>query len=170
MRYGGGFRFLAALLLLGVIGLLTAGAYGAGYTAGSGSGTAASAWAYGGAFGAGHVIGFFVTILVLIIVFRLIMIAIFGGHRRAWARHGYWHGEGDADQFGPGFGHGHPGHGPGGWHRSEWREAGQAAFDDFHRRSHGTEPPFGGQATGGPSAGSPATGWTSATAPNDQPR
>ena len=157
MRYGGGFRFLAALLLLGVIGLLTAGAYGAGYAAGSGSGTAASPWAYGGAFGAGNVIGFFVTILVLLIVFRLIMIAIFGGHRRAWAHHGYWRGEGDADRFGPGYG---PGFGPGGWHRSEWREAGQAAFDDFHRRAHGTEPP----AAGGP------VGQTGATAPSDQPR
>ena len=162
MRYGGGFRFLAALLLLGVIGLLTAGAYGAGYAAGSGSGTAASPWAYGGACGAGNVIGFFVTILVLIIVFRLIMVAMFGGHRRAWARHGYWHGEGDADRFGPGHG---PGFGPGGWHRSEWREAGQAAFDDFHRRSHGSAPP-----SGGPSASGPATGATGATAPTDQPR
>ena len=150
MRYGGGFRALAALHLLGFIGLLTAGAYGAGYAAGSGSNAAgASAWAYGGAFGAGHVIGFFVTILVLIVLLRLIMVAIFGGHHRAWARHGYWRDGPDADRSGPGFG---PGFGPGGWHRSEWREAGQAAFDEFHRHAHGTEPPT----SGGPST--PAAG------------
>jgi hypothetical protein len=150
MRYGGGFRVLAALLLLGFLALITAGAFGAGFAAGSASGTtSAPAWAYGGAFGVGHVIGFFVTILVLLIVFRLIMIAIFGGHRRAWGHHGYWRNEGDADRFGPGYG---PGFGPGGWHRSEWREAGQAAFDDFHRRAHGTEPSTPG-ATGAPAPG-----------------
>jgi hypothetical protein len=145
MRHGGGFRALAALLLLGFIGLITAGAYGVGYAAGSGSNTVnGSAWAYGGAFGAGHVIGFFVTILVLIILFRLIMVAVFGGHRRAWAHHGYWRGGPNDDRSGPGYG-------PGGWHRSEWREAGQAAFDDFHSRAHGNEPPSGGPSTGGSS-------------------
>ena len=153
MRYGSGFRVLAALLLLGFIGILTAGAFGAGFAAGSASGTtSAPAWAYGGAFGVGHVIGFFVAILVLVIVFRLIVIAVFGGHRHAWGHHGYWRSEGDADRFGPGHG---PGFGPGGWHRSEWRDAGQAAFDDFHRRAHSTEPP--------------ATGQTGA-APGEQPR
>lgn len=138
MRYGGGFRAMAALLLLGFITLIAAGAWGAGYAAGSASGTtSAPAWAYGGAFGAGHVIGFLVTLLVLFIVFRLILVAVFGHRHRAWARHGYWHGEGDADRFGPASG-------PGGWHRSEWREAGQAAFDDLHRRAHGAEPPAAG--------------------------
>jgi hypothetical protein len=162
MRYGGGFRFLAALLLLVFIGLITAGAYGVGFAAGSTTGaTTVPAWAYGGAFGAGHVIGFLVTILVLIIILRLIGLALFGHHRRAWARHGYWRGEGYPDRFGPGAG---PGAGPdagpggwhGGWHRSEWREVGQAAFDDFHRRAHGTEPPAGGgPATSGATTGSP---------------
>jgi hypothetical protein len=52
-----------------------------------------------------------------------------------WPHNGYWHGEGDA---GPGFGSGSgPGYGPGGWHGSEWRQAGQAAFDEFHRQAHG---------------------------------
>jgi len=185
MRYGGGFRAVAALLLIGFIALVGAGAYGAGFAAGSASPTLVApspAWAYGGAFGVGHVIGFLVTILVLIIMFRLIMVVLFGHRHRGWARHGYWHGEGDADRFGPGgsggpgsFGPGGPG--PwGGWHRSEWREAGQARFDEFHNRSHGYQPPAGGppaggppaggSATGGPAAGgsgAPATGW-------DQPR
>jgi uncharacterized membrane protein len=134
MRYGGGFRVLAALLLLGFIGLITAGAYGAGYAAGSASGTTVPAWAYGGAFGAGHVIGFLVTILVLIIVVRLILAVMFGHHHR-----------GHDDRFGPGAGPGDwSGRGPGGWHRSEWREVGQAAFDDFHSRAHGTPPPAAG--------------------------
>jgi len=151
MRYGGGFRVVAAMVLLGVIGLLTAGAYGAGFTAGQSSGvTNVAPWAYGGAFGAGHVIGFVVTILVLIILFRLIALVLFGGHHRAWGHHGYWHGEGDADRgpgSGPSFG---PGYGPGGWHRSEWRRAGQAAFDEFHRQAHGSEaPPSGGEPSGG---------------------
>ena len=164
MRDGGGFRVLAALLLLGFIGLITAGAFGAGFAAGSASGPGyAPAWVYGGAFGAGHVIGFLVTIFVLIILFRLIAMAIFGHRHRAWRHHGYWRGEGDADRFGSGYG---PGFGPGGWHRSEWRDAGQAAFDDFHRRAHGTEQP----ATGPTGAGDPATGATGATPFGGQPR
>jgi hypothetical protein len=147
MRYGGGFRALAALLLLGFIGLITAGAYGAGYAAGSGSGASpAPAWAYGGAFGAGHVIGFLLTILVLIIIFRLFMLAVFGHRRRAWGRHGYWRGdfgpEGSASQGGTANWQGGP---MGGWHRSEWRQVGQAAFDEFHRQAHGAQqPPAGG--------------------------
>ena len=146
MRYGSGFRVVAALVLLGVIGLLTAGAYGAGFSAGQSSGvTNVAPWAYGGAFGAGHVIGFVVTILVLIILFRLIALVLFGHRHRAWGHHGYWHGEGDADR-GPGSG---PGSGPGGWHRSEWRQAGQAAFDEFHRQAHGND---AAQAGGGEAA------------------
>jgi hypothetical protein len=141
MRYGGGFRALAALLLLGFIGLIAAGAYGVGYAAGSASGTTVPAWATGGAFGAGHVIGFLITILVLIIVIRLILAVMFGHHHRGWAHHGYWR-SGYDDRFGPGGGPGDwPGRGPGGWHRSEWREVGQAAFDDFHSRAHSTPPP-----------------------------
>ena len=155
MRYGGGFRVLAALLLLGFIGLITAGAYGFGFAAGSAStATAAPAWAYGGAFGAGNVIGFLVTILILIVLFRLIALAFFGHHRRAWARHGYWgHGDwgadGDADRGEPGGWHGgpgsRPGSWPGGWHRSEWREVGQAAFNDFHSRAHSADAPATGE-------------------------
>jgi len=151
MRYGGGFRFLAALLLLGVIGLITAGAYGAGYAAGSATGAVpAPAWVYGGSFGAGHVIGFLVTILVLILIFRLFVFAAFGHHHRAWGRHGYWHGDGDPATFPQGGPGGFPQGGPGGWHRSEWRQAGQAAFDEFHRQAHNPQQP--------PTAGGPASG------------
>jgi hypothetical protein len=159
MRYGGGFRAFAASLLLGFIGLVSAGAYGAGFAAGSGSGAPpAPAWAYGGAFGAGHVIGFLVTILVLIIIFRLFMLAVFGHSRRAWGHHGHWRGYGDEDRFGPGGPTGGPMGGPmggrmGGWHRSEWREVGQPYFDEFHRRAHGGEPPATGDTPTPPTAG-----------------
>jgi hypothetical protein len=149
MRYGSGFRVVAALVLLGVIGLLTAGAYGAGFAAGQSSGvTNVAPWAYGGAFGAGHVVGFVVTILVLIILFRLIALVLFGHRHRAWGHHGYWHGADDADG-GPGFG---PGYGPGGWHRSEWRQAGQAAFDEFHRQAHTAAAPGTGNEGADPPA------------------
>jgi hypothetical protein len=154
MRHGSGFRAVAALVLLGVIGLLTAGAYGAGFTAGQTSGTTSNLapWAYGGAFGAGHLVGFVVTIIVLIILFRLIAVVLFGGHHRAWGHHGYWRGDVDPNQ-GPGFG-------PGGWHRSEWRQAGQAAFDEFHRQAHVNQAATPG-ATPGDTPGTPGA---------DQPR
>jgi hypothetical protein len=103
MRRGGGFRILAALLLLGFIGVLTAGAYGAGFAAGTASGsTNVPAWAYGGAFGAGHVIGLLVTIVVLILIVRLIGLAFFGGHRRAWAHRGDWRTWDDSGAVEPG--------------------------------------------------------------------
>jgi hypothetical protein len=161
---------LAALLLLGFIGLITAGAYGAGFATGRGSGIVTTpAWAYGGAFGAGHVIGFLVTIFVLIVIFRLFMIAAFGHRRRAWTHHGYGRGEGDAAGFGPGGrpggamgspmggpGGDRPGFGADGWHRSEWREVGQSYFDEFHRRAHGEVPPAPGS-TPTPAPGSTPT-------------
>jgi hypothetical protein len=182
MPYGGGFRALAALLLVGFIGLIALGAYGAGFAAGNGSpaftpGNPPS-WAYYGpgfGFGVGHLVGFLVTILVFIIVVRLILAVVFGGHRHhGWARHGYWRGEGDA--FGTGrtsdpgsFGPGGPG--PwGGWHRSDWREAGQARFDELHNRSHGYPPPAGGPASGGPATGGPAGGPAAGGPTADQPR
>jgi len=169
MRQGGGFRVLAALLLLGVIAFITAGAYGAGYTAGQASGTTTNLgpWVYGGAFGAGHIVGFIVTIIVLLVVFRLLALVFFGGHhRRYWGQPGYWRGDVDPSQgpgFGPGgqgFGPGGQGFGPGGWHRSEWRQAGQAAFDEFHRQAHTNQPPTGGE-TPGTTPGTPGA---------DQPR
>jgi hypothetical protein len=139
MRQGIGFRVLAALLLLGLVAFITAGAYGAGFAAGAGStATNVPPWAYGGAFGAGNVVGLVVTIIVLVIVLRVIGLVFFGYHRRGWAHHGYWQADGDPDRAGAGDWHG-------GWHRSEWREAGQARFDELHRRAHGAEPP----ATGG---------------------
>jgi hypothetical protein len=146
MRHGGGFRILAALLLLGFTGVLTAGAYGAGFAAGTASGsTNVPAWAYGGAFGVGHVIGLLVTIVVLILIVRLIGLAFFGGHRRAWAHRGDWRTWDDSGAV-------EPGSRPVGWHRSEWREAGQAAFDEFHRRAHTTEPPATGTDQANPTA------------------
>ncbi len=150
MRQGGGFRVLAALLLLGVIAFITAGAYGAGFTAGQASGTTTNLgpWVYGGAFGAGHLVGFIVTIIVLIVVLRLLALVFFGGHhRRYWGHPGYWRGDVDPSQ-GPSFGPGGQGFGPGGWHRSEWRQAGQAAFDEFHRQAHVNQPPTAGETPG----------------------
>ncbi len=146
MRQGSGFRVVAAIVLLGVVALISAGAYAAGFAAASPSGTTTMApWAYGGAFGAGHVIGFIVTIIILIVMFRLIGLIFFGHRRRAWGHYGYWHGEGDAGRFGPGVG-------PGEWHRGEWGPAGQAAFDEFHRRAHATQPPSAGPSPTGPGA------------------
>ena len=156
MRQGGGFRALAALLLLGVIAFITAGAYGAGFAAGQSSGTTTNLgpWVYGGAFGVGHVVGFIVTILVLVIMLRILAAGFFGGHRhRAWGHPGYWRGDGDPSQFGPGAG-------LGGWHRSEWRQAGQAAFDEFHRQAHAGQAAAPGTTPGG-TPGTPGT---------DQPR
>src|SRR5450759_527089 len=73
MRYGGGFRFLAALLVVGVIAALTAGAYGAGYAAGAGPNASVSPWVYGGFIGFGNVIGLIVTIFVLVMIFRVML-------------------------------------------------------------------------------------------------
>ncbi|MGA3029704.1 MAG: hypothetical protein ABSE58_03055 [Candidatus Limnocylindrales bacterium] len=132
MRHGGGFRVLAALVLVGVIAALTAGAYGAGFAAGSTSGaTNVSPWVYGGAFGAGHVIGFFVTVLVLIVLFRVLVFAFVGHRHPWWGRRGYWRGGSEGTM---------PADGPGGWHRGEWRDAAQATFDDYHNRAHATPP------------------------------
>jgi hypothetical protein len=183
MRNGGGFRVIAALLLLGFIGLITAGAYGAGFAAGSAStATTVPAWAYGGAFGFGHVLGFLLAILILIVLFRLIALAFFGHRHRAWSHRGYWAADGDAGRGGPDSWNGGPSGwqgGPGSWHggwrRSEWREAGQAAFDDFHRRAHGTEPPAAGGPSAGPTAASgptagPSAGPTAGTSTDTQPR
>jgi hypothetical protein len=156
MRNGGGFRPLAALLLIGFIGLIALGAYGAGFAAGNGPAfTPANppSWAYYGpgfGFGVGHLVGFLVTILIFIIIVRLILAVIFGGHRhRHWGPRGYWQG-GDPAQFGPS--------GPyGGWHRGPWHEVGQSYFDEFHNRAHGNVPPAGGPAAAGPVTGGPAT-------------
>ncbi|HEX7591334.1 MAG TPA: hypothetical protein VF375_05230 [Candidatus Limnocylindrales bacterium] len=155
MRHGGGFRFLAALFFIGFMGLFTLGVFGVGIAVGAGSsGTAFAGWGHGGA------IGLLLTILVFLILLRTIGFVIFGHHRRAWARHACYHGGFDGDRFGPGgsgvgpggsgpggrhgrsFGPGGSGVGSGDWHRSEWREVGQAYFDDFHRRAHGTETPI----------------------------
>jgi hypothetical protein len=81
MRHGGGFRFLAALVLVGVLAALTAGAYGAGYAAGAGSNATVSPWVYGGFIGFGNVVGLIVTIFVLVMIFRVMTFAFWGHHR-----------------------------------------------------------------------------------------
>jgi len=134
------------------IGLITRRRLWLGFAAGSAStATAAPAWAYGGAFGAGNVIGFLVTILILIVLFRLIALAFFGHHRRAWARHGYWgHGywgaDGDADR-------GEPAAGTAG------REAGRAAG-----------PAAGTEASGARSGRLPSTTSTAARTARTRPQ
>ncbi|MFI5258361.1 MAG: hypothetical protein ACHQ01_01945 [Candidatus Limnocylindrales bacterium] len=139
MRHGSGFQVLAALVLVGFIAALTAGAYGAGFAAGSTSGaTNVSPWVYGGAFGVGHFVGFIVTILVLIVIFRVLVFAFVGHRHPLWGHRGYWRGAGDPEGT-------MPAGGPGGWHRGEWHDAAQATFDDYHRRAHGTPP----ESTGG---------------------
>ena len=136
MRHGTGFRVLAGLLLLGLIGILTAGAFGLGVAAGSGGD--ARPLANGWAFGAGHVLGFLVTVFFVIVLLRLIAVVAFGGHRRRMHMAGGWGHPGFAPYPGA---FGQPGRDE--WKHSEWREAGQRAFDEFHRRAHDPEPPAG---------------------------
>jgi hypothetical protein len=134
-----------------VVGILAVAAFGAGFAVGAAQGSiSAPAWTYGG------VIGFLITIFIVLILFRMITFALFGHHRRAWGHHGYWRGDFGPGQFGPGqfgpgqFGPGqftHFGRGPRGWqHGEDWRQVGQAWFDDFHGRSHGSQTPAGGDA------------------------
>ena len=119
----GGFRVVAALVLIGLVAALTGGAYAAGFSAGATSGTASvSPWVYGGAFGVSHVIGFFVSILVLLLILRLVFFGAFGHRRHRWASRGPNGGWNDPSS--------------GDWHRGPWHDAGQTMFDDWHRRSH----------------------------------
>jgi hypothetical protein len=132
MKRGTGFRVLAGLLLLGLIAIVTAGAYGAGVAAGSGGD--AAPLTHGLVFGAGNLLGFLVTLFFLIVLLRLIAAVAFGGHRRRRHGAGSW---------------GHSGFGPypgafgqssgDEWKSSEWRDAGQRAFDEFHQRAHKAE-------------------------------
>jgi hypothetical protein len=136
MERGTGFRVLAGLLLLGLIAIVTAGAYGAGLAAGSGGD--ATPLTHGLVFGAGNLLGFLVTLFFLIVLLRLIAAVAFGGHRRRWHGAGGWRHSG----FGPypeAFGR--PGRD--GWKSGEWRDAGQRAFDEFHQRAHKAETPTG---------------------------
>lgn len=144
MRHGGGFRFLAALMMLTFVGLFAFGAFGAGLLIGAAvDGPVAPAWGHGG------FIGFLLLILFALILFCMIGSALFGHHHRGWAHHGYWRGGFDAERCGRPMGPmGHMRHGtrPDDWQKSEWREVGQTWFDEFHRRSHGTETPTGSDA------------------------
>jgi hypothetical protein len=142
MRHGGGFRLLGALIVIGVVAALTAGAYSAGFVAGAGSSaTNVSPWVYGGAFGASGIVGLVVTVLILVIIFRVMRFAFWGGAHGGWDRGGPGGPGGPGDPLGPG-GRG----GPGGWgrHEGRWHSARQAAFDDWHRRAHDAEPPAAG--------------------------
>lgn len=147
MFHRGGFRFLAALLVVGVIAALTAGAYGAGYAAGAGSNASVSPWVYGGFVGMGNVVGLIVTIFVLVMIFRIMHFALWGRHRGGWDRGPRGPIGPDGAAFaGPGFHHG--------WHDSGWQSARRAAFDEWHRQSHEKQT---GQAPSG-SAGGAAAG------------
>ncbi|HEX7612055.1 MAG TPA: hypothetical protein VF371_04705 [Candidatus Limnocylindrales bacterium] len=129
MRYGGGFRFLAALLVVGVIAALTAGAYGAGYAAGAGTNASVSPWVYGGFIGFGNVIGLIVTIFVLVTIFRVMLFAFWGRRGGGWDRRPGGPMGPDGTPFaGPGFHRGR--------HDSGWQSARLAAFDEWHRHSH----------------------------------
>jgi hypothetical protein len=146
MRHGGGFRFLAGLLVVGVIAALTAGAYAAGFAAGAESNATVSPWVSGGFIGFGNVIGLIVTIFVLVMILRVMSFA-FRGHS-----HGRWDrgpggpvGPGGAPFAGHGFHHG--------WRDSGWQSARQDAFDEWHRHSHERS---SGQAPDAPTGGATA--------------
>ena len=150
MRHGGGFRLIGALLVVGVVAALTAGAYSAGFVAGAGSGaTNASPWVYGGAFGASGIVGLIVTVLVLVVVFRVLRFAFWGHSRAAWERGGPGRPGGPGDD---GWNR-HDEHWHGGpWGGGPWHSARRAAFDEMHRRAHGEQPgqpPAAGNASGG---------------------
>jgi len=147
MRHGGGFRLIGALLVIGVIAALTAGAYSAGFVAGAGSGaTNASPWVYGGAFGASGIVGLIVTVLILVVVFRVMRFAFWGHAHGGWDRHG------PGSAGGPG---GPGGPGGWGWHADQWRSNRQAVFDDWHRRAHDEQ---AARAPGNTSTGGTPTG------------
>jgi hypothetical protein len=137
MRYGGGFRLLGVLLVIGVVAALTAGAYSAGFVAGAGTNaTNVSPWVYGGAFGASGIVGLIVTVLILVVIFRVLRFA-FWSHA-----HGGW------DRRGPG------GSAPAGGHGGPWHSARRAAFDEWHRRAHEER---SGQTPGGSPTGPTAS-------------
>lgn len=141
MRHGYGFRALAALITFGIVALLIAGAYGAGFSAGSGDGPGA-AWPHAAYFWPGHILGFLFGLFVLLLVARLTVFALFGGHHRHW-HHAAWDGP-------EGFGHhSRPSHGD--WHRGPWHEARCEAFDEWHRSAHSADstPPPSSPGNGG---------------------
>ncbi len=154
MRNGGGFRLLGALLVIGVIAALTAGAYSAGFVAGAGTNaTNVSPWVYGGAFGASGIVGLIVTVLILVMIFRVLTVRVLGPRPRRLGsprtRRLGW----PAGLSGPG--------GPGGWgwpeerwHGGPWHSARRAAFEEWHRRAHEEQ---SGQTPGGSPTGPAAS-------------
>jgi uncharacterized membrane protein len=135
-----------ALLVVGAVAALTAGAYSAGFVAGAGSSaTNVSPWVSGGTFGVSGIVGLIVTVLILVIIFRVMSLIFWRHGRHGWDR---WS-EGREGPAGPG--------GPGpwypGWRHGRWQESRQAAFEEWHRHAHeaATSQPSGGP--GGPAAG-----------------
>ncbi|MGZ6267139.1 MAG: hypothetical protein ACXWNR_01045 [Candidatus Limnocylindrales bacterium] len=143
MRYGGAFRFLAALLLIGVVGTLMALSYGAG------AASQGAVVATGGRHFVGFLFGGFLVVLFLMLIFG----AIGAGHRGH--RYGSW------SRFGP------PGpddwHGRSHWHGDDWAGGPSAALNEWHRQAHAGQGPTTGDAPGGAASGptgGPASGPT----------
>jgi hypothetical protein len=132
------FQVILGVVLVGGIIALGGGLYQAGYVAGAAAQGAASGavppiaygygWGWHGGFGIFGFLGFFLFLFLLFGLFRVI----------AWGGRGWRGGPGGYGPRGPwgaGYGpdHDHPG-------RERWQAAGQAWFDDWHRRAHEAEP------------------------------
>ena len=139
MRYGGAFRFLAALLLIGVVGTLMALSYGAG------AASQGVVVATGGRHFVGFLFGGFFVVLFLVLIFG----AIGAGHRGHM--HGSW------SRFGPAGPNDWYGHSR--WHADDWPEGPKAAMNEWHRQAHAGKGPAAGDAPGG-APGGPTTGPT----------
>lgn len=160
MRRGGGFRILGALVLVGSLAAVTAGAYGAGYSAAGGTGP--TPWgagvAHGFAWGGFHIFGFLFTVLMLVVVFAIVRAVIWGHPHRHWDHFG----PGDqGGPEGPGGWQGGPGwhgmHGMHGMHGDRWHSR-QAFLDEWHRQAHSGPSQSGEPGSTGPTAGSGPAG------------
>jgi hypothetical protein len=136
VRHMGAFRFMGALLLIGIVGTLMALSFAAG-AASQGVVIAGSD---------GHAFGFFGFLLILLVIF-MIFGAIGGGHRRHMYMHGPW---GRYGPQGPGNWQGY-----GRWDGEDWPSGPKAALEDWHQRAH-AQP--GNPAPGSPTTGNPTSG------------
>ncbi len=141
MRYGGAFRFLAALLLLGMVGTLMALSYGAG---------AASQGVVVANSGGRHFVGCLFGLLILGF-FVVLIFGVIGAGRRG-RMHGSWSRSGPAgpDDWS----------GRSSWHGDDWPQGPKAALNEWHRRAHAGQGPASGDASGGAAGGSAAGGPT----------